>query len=152
MSRLTHLKIKIKNLADESRTIRHEEKKSLTHARHAREKELPEFSEGHLREYEGLHLHRTQDVRGASRSNLLAYGFLRGRRSYASMEPRCNGASLPEYITTGKPDFVEILKIIKRFGTSEDLAPYPAWEAEAKAHLKSQPPRAAKASKKQAVA
>lgn len=141
MSRLTHLKIKIKNLGDESRTIRHEEKKALTHARHAREKELPAYSENHLQEYQGLHLHRTRDVREASRSNLLAYGFLRGR-SYASMEAK----------TYDHPNFGDIQKIIKRFGSAEDLACYPAWEKEAQAHIYAQPPRVAKTPKKQAVA
>lgn len=93
------LKVKIKSLADESRIIRQEEKKSR----------------GILRNR--LHEHRTYDVRRESRAALLAYGYLRGkplsvveakgRRDY-SIDKRAHA-------------------IVKKFGTAEAAKGFEAW-------------------------
>lgn len=56
------LKVKIKSLADESRTIRKEEKRTKDNS--VREK---------------LYLHRVKDVRQESRASHVAYGYLRGK-------------------------------------------------------------------------
>lgn len=146
MSRITHLKIKIKNLADEARIIRHEEKKALEHgsaclrkSRDLGEKSFSEtatpFSEyaiAHYRTYRGLYDHRTGIVRDVARVNLLAYGFLRGR-PYARMENK----------TGSIPDFKDILKHAKNFTSTwgdEEKLEWDVWLAEAKAHLSAQHP------------
>ncbi len=66
----THLKIKIKSLAAESRIIRLEEKK---------------WRGGHPMRI-SLWDHRVKAVRNEARAALLAYGFLRGR-TYRQVEP-----------------------------------------------------------------
>lgn len=104
--RQTHLKIKIINLADEARTIRHFERDALSDSRKARALELPDnYVENHLSAYRDLRDHRTGIVRDAARHNLLAYGFLRGLR-YRQMEATTNR----------EPNWREVEKIIKRFG------------------------------------
>jgi len=129
--RATHLKIKIHTLADEARHIRREERKALKRARHG--KAVLEFHgdlidyQADYRVYEGLHDHRTGVVRGAARINLLAYGFLRGH-SYAEMEQK----------TRSTLDLVAVYRIVKRFGTTEDLARWPAWQTSAVQHLDDQ--------------
>lgn len=124
MSR-TYLKIKIKNLADESRTIRSEERKSLQAGRSLRADGKP--SDAKYTEFNGLRDHRLTVVRPASRANGLAYGFLLGH-AYATMERK----------TEASPDFRAILKVAKKFGTPEDLLRWPAWQEAAVAHLKEQ--------------
>lgn len=62
---LTYLKVKIKSLAAEARIIRREEFLAKKHGNRAL--------------LDGLHAHRTFDVRLAARRTLLAYGYLRGR-------------------------------------------------------------------------
>ena len=118
--RATHLKIKIVNLADEARTIRKEERKALEAAREEGTSDLYNV-------YFGLREHRTGIVRNAARTNLLAYGFLRGR-SYAQMEQK----------TSEAPDFYQVFKVVKRFGTPEDLLRWETWQDEARAHLTEQ--------------
>lgn len=86
----TYLKIKIKSLADEARTIRNEEKKTSGETR------------------AGLHQHRVIDVRREQRSALLAYGFLRGR-DYRVMERT----------SRTKPDWKRIEKLVRKY-TEED--------------------------------
>ncbi len=84
------LKVKIKSLVAESRIIRQEERKN-PHARI----ELAE--------------HRRGIVRQVSRTNNLAYGFIRGR-SYRQMERSCYTA----------PNWKEVWKTIERFGACFD--------------------------------
>ena len=112
MSRRTHLKIKIINLADEARTIRRFERKALAHARakaaYAIEQGvLPAIGDvdpGYNPEHHSLHSHRTGDVRWASRCSQLAYGFLRGT-PYARIEQA----------TSCDPHWNEVKKIALRF-------------------------------------
>jgi len=89
--RITHLRIKIKNLADEARTIREEARKTSG-----------------MEKWE-LNHHRTTVVRSAARHNLLAYGLLHGV-PYSVMEKKC--ASTPSFST--------VEKHAKKFGGSEE--------------------------------
>lgn len=104
-ARLIHLRIKIKSLAAEARIIRQEAKRT---------REMVKWELNH---------HRTTVVRTVARTNLLAYGLLRGR-PYASMEQKCHEL----------PNFDEVGKTAKRFGASEDDVI--RWVEEAKAYLK----------------
>lgn len=103
--RIIHLRVKIKNLADEARTIREEARKTSGMAKWR------------------LNNHRTEVVRPAARTNLLAYGLLRGR-PYSSIEQKC----------CLLPNFKEVGKTAKRFGATEDDVI--RWVEEAKAYLK----------------
>ena len=89
--RIVHLKIKIKSLADEAKTIRVEANKTSGMAKWR------------------LNDHRTGIVRSHARLNLLAYGILTGM-PYERMEKKCYEA----------PNFNEVSKIALRFGGSED--------------------------------
>ena len=69
--RIRHLRIKIKNLADEARTIREEARKTSG---------MTKWDLNH---------HRTTVVRRHARENLLAYGLLRGV-PYHAIERKCH--------------------------------------------------------------
>lgn len=84
---LVHLRIKIKSLVDESRTIRSEANKTSGMAKWR------------------LNHHRTTVVRDHSRHNLLAYGLLR-YVPYSEIEKRCYKA----------PNFSLVEKHAKKFG------------------------------------
>lgn len=75
----THLRVKIRSLAEEARIIRHEERRALKSATWARTRQQPAELSAAEAEYDSLHHHRTVDVRQEARAALLAYGFLRGR-------------------------------------------------------------------------
>lgn len=77
MSRITHLKIKIKTLAAESRFIRLDERKSLENGRKAKSLGRDDYNR-HYREYRSMHEHLIGIVRSTARENLIAYGYLRG--------------------------------------------------------------------------
>jgi hypothetical protein len=116
--KIRHLKIKIKNLADESRTIREEEMQTSG------------------QEKWDLQHHRKTVVRRAARKNLLAYGYLRGI-PYKLMEPK-----------TYTPDWAmeqllkEVEKLAVRFG-GEGEEPFRQWVA---GPVKLYPPLTQKAS------
>jgi len=96
--RQIHLKVKIKNLADEARTIREEARKASGMVKW------------------GLNHHRKTVVRWAARDNLLAYGLLR-RVPYRAIERH----------TESNPDFRAVEKIARRFGgTDEQIAEWVA--------------------------
>lgn len=88
--RLIHLKVKIKNLADEARTIREEAKKTSGMVKWR------------------LNHHRTTVVRSHTRDNLLAYGLLRGV-PYEVIEKHCRE----------KPNFKAVAKHAKQFGGAD---------------------------------
>lgn len=81
----SHLKVKIKSLAEEARIIRHEERRALKSATWARSRQQPAELNAAESEYDGLYHHRTVDVRDEARAAQLAYGFLRGR-AYRTIE------------------------------------------------------------------
>jgi hypothetical protein len=89
--RLIHLRIKIKNLADEARSIREEARKTSGMVKW------------------GLNDHRTGVVRPHARHNLLAYGLLR-RVPYEAIERTCFEA----------PNFSTVEKHAKQFGGDEN--------------------------------
>lgn len=89
--RLIHLRIKVRSLADEARSIREEAKKTTGMVKW------------------GLNDHRKTIVRDHARHNLLAYGCLKNT-PYSDMEKWC-------YET---PDFLRVAKIAKRFGGAEE--------------------------------
>jgi len=89
--RIIHLRIKVKSLADEAKTIRQEAKKTSGMVKW------------------GLNHHRTTVVRRHTRHNLLAYGLLAGI-PYEIMEKKCHQA----------PDFIWVAKIAKSFGGIEE--------------------------------
>ena len=92
--RLIHLRIKIKSLADEAKTIRSEANKTTGMVKW------------------GLNHHRTTVVRNYTRKNLLAYGLLIGI-PYQVMERRCYEA----------PDLTAVANLAMRFGgDKEDVA------------------------------
>jgi hypothetical protein len=126
MSRATHLKIKLKTLAAEARIIRLEECKARDAGRKGLRSDRDDYDR-HYRAFQDLRDHRTGIVRSVARINNLAYGFLRGR-SYAEMEPKTRTAV----------NFEEVLKLVKRFGTPEDLRRWPEWQKAAVAHLDAQ--------------
>lgn len=86
------LKVKIKSLADESRIIRLEERKS------GRDEKLRCL----LRE------HRVKDVRKEARASLLAYAYIKGK-PFQSVEklPKCRIA---------EPDWERVRSLVEKFG------------------------------------
>jgi len=144
MSRTVHLKVKIKNFADESRVIRHEERKALENGRGCLKKSrdldekafsetatpFAEYATAHYRTYKGLNDHRTGIVRSVARANLLAYGFLRGR-SYAQIETK----------SLTCPPFNSALKNAKTFSlpwSDEEKTRWRDWMLAAREHIKLQ--------------
>jgi len=101
------LKVKIKSLAEESRIIRNEERKSSIDLAGA------------------LHQHRTQDVRNETRAALLAYGYLRGRE-LKTIETR------KDHLDSLLP-FLNIVKrakqIVSKFGTNDASRNFQEWLA-----------------------
>lgn len=85
------LRVKIKNLADEARTIRVEEERAL--------------ARGQVNLYRRLRLHRIDVVRPAARVALLAYALIRGV-PYRRIEPTA----------VDLPPFAEVRKQAERFG------------------------------------
>ena len=89
--RTIHLKIKVKSLVDEAKTIRAEAKKVSGMVKW------------------NLNHHRTTVVRRHTRHNLLAYGFLRGRE-YSQMERICYE----------QPEWGFVKKTALNFGAKEE--------------------------------
>lgn len=77
---IVRLKVKIKNLADEARTIKHEERKALSWWKFRGEN-------GQNAQYNLLRNHRLEVVRTEARASLLAYGFLQAAPSATSSLP-----------------------------------------------------------------
>ncbi len=134
-TRQVHLKIKIKHLSSESRIIRHEEQKSLTHARNAKASGNVDFFNNHRSTFNSLRRHRVGPVRRYARLNNLAYGFLRST-PYQDMEHKVR-----DYERW--PNFLEIGKLAKRF-KAKGMTPnefdqlFRAWKHSAEIYLESQ--------------
>ena len=77
---LSGLRVRVKELAQEAKYIRHEETK-------IRKTKVPEVNCGDIWEFCKLRSHRTVEVRNAARAAQLAYGFLRGV-PYKVIEPK----------------------------------------------------------------
>lgn len=113
--KLRELKIKIKNLADEARTIREEEGKTCGMERWS------------------LQNHRKTVVRQAARANLLAYACLRGLH-YGRVEAKVGEAFQHRWNRSNVWKRVE--KIVLAFGGTEEQ--FKEWQEEADAYIESQ--------------
>lgn len=96
-SALTKLKVKAKNLADEARTIRTEERKALAahpkrghvvSSRHGN-CDMCGIDNGYCGLYSDLREHRVTVVRWEARATQLAIAYIRGK-DYHSVEQKCN--------------------------------------------------------------
>lgn len=96
------LKIKVKNLADEARTIRTEEAKL------------------HGMEKWNLQHHRKTVVRDAARRTLIAYQICRGR----DWEPSASRDGF-----TRRSDYSEVCRMVKKYGKAEAVTSLPQIEA-----------------------
>lgn len=119
-TRLRELKIKIKNLADEARTIREEERKTSGMER------------WHLQN------HRKTVVRQAARANLLAYACLRGMH-YGRVEAKAGDEFKHRWNRAEVWRRVE--KTVLTFGGDKEQ--FKEWAAEADAYIDGQEHRAA---------
>jgi len=97
----THLKIKVKNLADEARTIRAEEHK------------LKGMDKWRLQE------HRKTVVRVAARRSLIAYQFIRGRNYEASAKHDTFSRA---------SDWPEVNRMVRKYGSEEVIMQLPELE------------------------
>lgn len=91
-TKFPELRVKIKDLAEEARSIKRET--------------AIQKAAGQRDAVQRLYLHRIQKVRPAARCALLAYGYVRGK-SYRSMEEAYNHT---------KPDYHEISRLIRTYG------------------------------------
>ena len=89
----TALRVKRKNLADESRTIKLEERRA---------KEAGET--GYLSPHDLLYRHRIDVVRPAARTNHLAHAFLTGR-PYHEVEHSCGAGNRPDWASVRRTAF-----------------------------------------------
>ena len=114
--RRLELKVKIKSLADEARTIRREQSKLKADG------PLKRFSEREG-QHTRLHLHRTVSIRDEQRASLLAYAFIRGR-AYRTMEPTTRPEKrLQLEWGVGK----RALNIAERFGKADAKVSFRDW-------------------------
>lgn len=79
------LKIKNKHLSEESKIIRHEERKLIKQAKWLRENQAHRNSVDVENSYNSLHNHRKIDVRNEQRATFIARAFLENR-AYESIE------------------------------------------------------------------
>lgn len=84
------LRVKLKSLAEESRLIRREERRTY----------------GQLQQE--LHLHRTKNVRSAARSTHIAYALIKGRTMEQIEHPKSK-----------EPDWTEIERLLKKYGPKD---------------------------------
>ncbi len=102
----THLKIKIKNLADEARTIRTEENKTHGMAKWK------------------LQHHRKTVVRDAARCSQIAYQWIRGTDWWSCASVEIVGFSMPQLWH----DWPEITRMVKKYGSAEAIQALPSRE------------------------
>ena len=99
--------MRIKELAQEAKFIKHEEQK--VKARLKPEYNVDDASK--LEEYNKLRYHRIIDVRNFARASLIAYAFLR-EKTYASVEPNTPLKSRPHDY-----DMISLRKQVGRLAT-----------------------------------
>lgn len=105
-TRVKMLKVKIKSLADEARTIRLEERRAGGKMTAVNKRLMGQDND--LRNE--LRQHRVGIVRSEQRLSMLAYGFLRGRiRAAVERNPK------------EQPDRVRVEKLVEKFGTTAYL-------------------------------
>lgn len=111
----SHLKIKIKSLAEEARIIRAEERKHIKSAHWCRFHSEMLGYEAWYQNYWSLRQHRL-GLRAEQRAALLAYGFLRGR-AYRQIEPKTL-YDTPPYCRKG-PNWTRVADIVLKFGKDQ---------------------------------
>ena len=100
-----YLRIKLLSLPAESKIIR---------------KEMLKY-DGPSAQYQGLHLHRTREVREESRATQIAIGFLRGK-TYKQIEAKCHV----------QPNWKRVQKLVETYGegNKEEIRErFLAWKA-----------------------
>lgn len=105
------LRVKIKNLGDEARTIRKEERGYLTAARSDAKANRPTYAENRSA-YGRLRTHRIFDVRIEQRATLVAYGYLHGK-AYRQIEREPHWLKAP-YSRPG-PDWTKVTAMIAKY-------------------------------------
>lgn len=116
---IAYLKIKIKSLADEARTIRIDERKHLAHGRAQPQRDI--HSEPY-RTFFGLQTHRL-NLRPEIRAALIAYGYLRGR-AYRQIEP-CTRHDREPYDRPG-PNWDRVADLVVKYGPAPEAGGPPA--------------------------
>lgn len=109
-NRTAALRVKIKNLADEARTIRLEERRALGRTGHRPDLVL----------YRDLRDHRRGIVRSVARVALLACALIRDT-PYVRVEAKC----------ATPPDWAEVRKVAERFGAVRDRESEPLYAGDA---------------------
>lgn len=125
------LKIKLKSLAYEARTIRREERKMLKQCRWARTAE--QIATRHMvvvdLDREKMHNHRTAIVRVEARATHIAYAFLRGR-TFAQVEGYKEHTAVPPHVIS------KARSMLDRYGSREERAAFEDWLAGKVVHKK----------------
>jgi len=113
---IIYLKVKIKSLAEEARIIRKEEYKAKKQRRYFSGKQGEEENhQAAIKLFWGLRDHRECPVGTESRSALIAYGFLRGRKfsqleTYPTKKGKCVKVS----------DWHRIFTLVQKYGPEKD--------------------------------
>lgn len=119
------LKVKIKSLGDESRTIHLEEMRAKARFRRAKkhyqdarigQEELDRSRARNLPVLDALHAHRVAVVRVEARATQVAYGYLRGR-DYLTIESSAKS----------QPNWPAVRRMIGRYGTADQQEKFEAW-------------------------
>jgi NCAIR mutase (PurE)-related protein len=134
-----YLKTKIMSLAAEARIIRNLENRCERSARKAAQQNKLELVNRYRYQALGLSNHRKKDVRQESRSALIAYGFLRGKK-YEQIENK----------THCVPDWKRIEQIVTKYAEDDRriiAQEFAEWKDQAEKYLEEQ-----KDTKKQLVA
>ncbi len=127
MSKPLPLTIKIRSLAEEAKIIWTYEQKLIGQARECdnladkgsnRIAELRKHATVHRSEYLNIRNHRRVVVRNASRSTLLAYGYINGRR-YREIE----------FWSRTEPNWTDVERMIRKYGKF-DQATFDKWKDE----------------------
>jgi hypothetical protein len=110
-----YLKVKSMSLMEEAKIIRQQERKRLEMMRVAQDKGNTASAEYHLRVFNGLYLHRINDVRKEARWSNIAYGFCMGRE-YVEIERN----------STTWPNWNRVADLARKYyeakpGTNEDF-------------------------------
>lgn len=107
---LSGLRVRIKELAQEAKFIRHEENKLKPQYRMT---EFKDFDPDKWGEFMKLQEHRRTDVRNAARAAQLAYAFLRGK-PYKLMEPKTYSSEWLMFSIRK-----EVKRLVAKFGKPE---------------------------------
>ncbi len=120
------LKVKVKSLTDEARTIQLEEWRAKARYRRARkhfheggigQEELDRARARNLPTLDALHAHRVTVVRTEARATQLAYAYLRGK-DYLTVERDARS----------QPNWPAVRRMVGRYGTQDQQEKFEAWQ------------------------